>query len=72
MSAIGEAFAAIRRIVLMDANIERLDAQVSELSDNVDGLASGLAGLSDRVARLEGFIQGAAAASQVTPRLPRD
>lgn len=72
MSTLGDAFAALRRIILIDANIEKLERNVGNLSDNVDGLALGLSALRDRVSRLEGFIEGAAAASQVTPRLPRD
>lgn len=69
MSTIRDAFEGLRRIVLMDANIARLEGNVGDLSTNVDGLAEALAAVRDRVARLEGFIEGAAAA-RPTPRLP--
>lgn len=72
MSALGDAFQAIRRIALMDANIERLEANVADLADSVDGLADGLGALRDRVSRLEGFIEGAAAVSARRPELPRE
>ncbi len=70
MSTLRDAFEALRRVVLKDANIERLERNVGDLAGNVDGLADGLANLRDRVARLEGFVEGAAAASQARPRLP--
>ena len=68
MSAFGDALNAIRQVVLLHSRVETMDQRITDLAGDVDGLTDALAGLRDRVARLEGFIEGAAAASK--PRLP--
>lgn len=69
MSTVGDAFQALRQVLLIHANVERLEKSVDQLGDDVDGLAQALALVRDRVARLEGFIDGAAAVSNRRPRL---
>lgn len=72
MSTVSDMLKGLRQVVLMEANIARLERSVESLSNDVDGLADGLGALRDRVSRLEGFIEGAAAVSQSQPRLMRD
>lgn len=71
MTTVSDALKALREVVLIHANVERLESSVDKMSDDIDGLADGVGVLRDRVARLEGFLEGAAAA-QRTPRLPSE
>ena len=72
MSTVSDMLKGLRQVLLMEANIARLERSVDSLGGDVDGLAECLSALRDRVSRLEGFIEGAAAVSQTQPRLPRD
>jgi t-SNARE complex subunit (syntaxin) len=69
LSTVGDAFQALKQVLLIHANVERLERSVDKLGDDVDGLAQAVGGLRDRVSRLEGFIDGAAAAAKHRPRL---
>ena len=72
MSALGDAFKALREVVLMQSHIERLQDDVRTLTSDLDGLGTLVALLRDRVSRIEGLIEGAAMASGrfTPPRLP--
>jgi|GEM_PF-1444471 len=72
MSAIGEAFRALKQVVLMQSDLEKLQASVTQLGADVKGLSAGLGAVNNRVARLEGFIEGATAAGRAQPRLPEE
>ena len=69
MSAFGDALNAVRQVVLLHSRVETMDQRITRLAGDVDGLTDALAGLRDRVARIEGFLEGVAAASK--PRVPR-
>jgi t-SNARE complex subunit (syntaxin) len=69
---VGDAFQALRQVLLIHANVERLERSVGQLGDDVDGLAEAMSNLRDRVSRVEGFIDGATAASRNHPRLEGD
>ena len=57
-------------IPTMQDAMERSSKGLEEAHNKVRELCNSLTSVSDRVARLEGFIEGVASASQVTPRLP--
>ena len=67
MSAFGDALKAMRQVVLLHSRVEALDQRITTVAGDVDGLTDVVGALRDRVARLEGFLEGAAAASK--PRL---
>lgn len=72
MSAIADAFQALRSVMLLQANVERLERNVEGMASDLKGVKDYAASIDTRVARLEGFIDGAAAASAAPrPRLPR-
>ena len=70
MSAFSDAMAAIRDVVLMQANIEELEKDFSDMSADLKGLQDHVASISMRLARLEGMIEGAAIVTGRQPRLP--
>ena len=69
MSAFGDALQAIRQVVLLHSQVEALDQRITSMAADFAGMTEAVSSLRDRVARLEGFIEGAAAASK--RRLPR-
>ncbi len=64
MSAIGDALAAIRQVILMQQRMDQLDGRITQLVADVDGLTDALSNMRDRVSRLEGIIEGAAMAAR--------
>ena len=71
MSGLGEAFAALKNIALLHERVANLRTDVENLNSAVSGLREYAVAIDNRVARLEGFIEGAAAASGRRPKLPR-
>ena len=71
MSGLGEAFAALKNIALLHERVANLRTDVETLNSAVSGLREYAVAIDNRVARLEGFIEGAAAASGQRPKLPR-
>ncbi len=70
MSGFGEAFAALKNIALLHERVAVLRNDVEALNGNVSGLRDYAVSIDNRLARLEGFIQGAAAAGGKQSRLP--
>ena len=64
MSAIGDALAEIRQVILMQQRMDQLDGRITQLVADVDGLTDALSNMRDRVGRLEGIIEGAAMAAR--------
>ncbi|NTS65440.1 hypothetical protein HRV97_09720 [Sphingomonas sp. HHU CXW] len=64
MSAIGDALAAIRQVILMQQRMDQLDGRITQLVADVDGLTDALSNMRDRVSRLEGIIEGAVMAAR--------
>ncbi len=64
MSAISDALAAIRQVILMQQRMDQLDGRITQLVADVDGLTDALSNMRDRVSRLEGIIEGAAMAAR--------
>lgn len=63
MSAFGDIFSAMRQVILMQSRLDQLDQRMTRMAGDIDGLATGLLAVRDRVARLEGVIEGAAMAA---------
>jgi len=63
MSAIGEALKALRTVLMMQEDVRVLKQTAADQSERLAQLAEAHGHLRDRVARLEGFIEGAAMAS---------
>lgn len=70
MSLLTDALKTIQQFILIESRIEYLKAANDALRTDMRDLAYGLDAVSVRVARIEGFIEGAAAASYPT-RLPK-
>jgi hypothetical protein len=63
VSGLGEAFAALKNIALLHERVAVLRNDVEALNGNVAGLRDYAVSIDNRLARLEGFIEGATAAS---------
>ena len=72
MSGLGEAFAALKNAALLHERVENLRQDVIALNTGLGGLREYAVALDRRLSRLEGFIEGAAAASATQQRLPKD
>jgi hypothetical protein len=72
MSGLGEAFAALKNIALLHERVATLRGDVEALNGNVGGLRDYVVSVDRRLSRLEGFLEGAAAAGGQQPRLPKD
>ena len=68
MSAIGDALKALRTVLLMQEDMRLLKQTAVAQGEQLTRLAQAHGELRDRVSRIEGFIEGAAAASR-QPRI---
>lgn len=57
MGAVGDALQALQKVVIMQANIDRLQADFMRLSDDVRGLKDFTHAVDKRVARIEVLIE---------------
>ncbi len=65
MSVIGNALAALKRVVLLQDRVERMEAQISKMADDIDGLGELVHDLDKRLYALERIIDlGARSAGQ--------
>ncbi len=71
MSGLGEAFLALKNVMLLHERVEALKKELEGLADGQKDLNRSVADIDRRLARLEGFIQGAAAASGRGKKAPR-
>jgi branched-subunit amino acid aminotransferase/4-amino-4-deoxychorismate lyase len=72
MSTIGDVLAGLKKVMLLEANVARLERNIETLGQDVRRTRDYSEAIDKRVARLEGFLDGAAAASSARrPRLPR-
>lgn len=72
MSAIGDAFNGLKRVLLMQENIERLDKNLESMATDLRRTRDYAASIDQRLARLEGMIDGFGMAAAAQARLPRD
>ena len=71
MSALGDALAALKKVILIEENVSRLQDDMSILTEEVRRNREYTASVDRRVAVLEGMIQGFNMAAG-TRRLPKD
>lgn len=71
MSALGDALAALKKVVLIEENVSRLQSDMAMLTDEVRRNRDYTASVDRRVAVLEGMIQGFNMASAAR-RLPEE
>lgn len=71
MSIVGDAMTAVRNVVLMQANLERMERQIEKLDDNQDGLREAMFRLSERLTRVESVLFDERA-QIVRPALPKE
>lgn len=72
MSAFSDALKSLQKLLLLQSRIQRVEAATARVGKDVSDLADAVHQLNSRVARVEGFIEGAAtAAAPRRARLPR-
>jgi hypothetical protein len=70
MSAFGNAMNAIKSVLLMQANVDRLEKVVERQSDDIAGLRDAIGIVDRRLVRLEAFHEAAATYErQARPRI---
>ena len=69
MSSLGDAFAALKNVMLLHERLEGVQKDVERLSEDVKGLNRYAVEIDRRVARIEGVMEGYQRAS--APRRPR-
>lgn len=71
MSSVEKALGVIKAAMLMNERFDGIEEDMKNLAEDVTALGRSHSELAQRVARLEGLIEGAAMASGLQPRLPR-
>lgn len=70
MSSLGDAFAALRNVLLMQSDLERIEEQMGKLAEDMRGLRDYSVTIDKRVVRLETMVEMTAArASRTQPRI---
>ncbi len=72
MSIFGDAVSALRSVVLMQANIERMDRQIERLDQTQDGFREALFRLSERLTRVESVLFDPRPPISTRRRLPKE
>jgi hypothetical protein len=73
VSSVGDAFAALKNVMLLHERMERVQKDVERLTDDLKDTNRWTAEIDRRVARIEGVMEGFQRASATTrrPRLPK-
>ena len=71
MSALGDAMRGIQQLLTLQLRIDQLEASNRRVAEDNKALADGLQLLSERVARIEGMIEGAEMVRSRRARLPK-
>ncbi len=72
MSVFGDAMTALRNVVLMQANLDRMDRQIEKLDQVQDGFREVLYRLSERLTRVETHLFDARPTMLERPTLPKE
>lgn len=72
MSAFSDVVSGIRKVLVIEEQVSRLDRDVQNLAHDVRRTKDYAEGIDGRVKRIEGFLDGVAAATGQTLRLPKD
>ena len=68
MSAFDRIYTGLKSVITMNERFDRVDAMLRGLGEDIGRLSASHAELAQRVARIEGMIEGAAMAAR--PRKP--
>jgi hypothetical protein len=73
MGAVGDLLAGIKQVILLQENVARLQRDVENLAHDVRRVRDYAGNIDQRVARIEGVMEGygRAAATAPQPRLPK-
>lgn len=73
MSGVDRAYGLIKSVMLMGERFDAIDRTIEALSGDLSDLGKSHSELAQRVARIEGVMEGYARASTMprTPRLPK-
>ena len=72
MSLIGDALAAIKSVLLMQASVERVERQVDRLGDDQAGFREALIQMNNRLIRVETILDERFNDGRRTLSLPRE
>ena len=72
MSALGDALAALRKVILIEANLARVEKDVDALADEIRTTRDYAASIDRRVAMIEGTLRGFSMARGMPPALPEN
>lgn len=72
MSTLGDVWSGIRKMLLIEEAIGRMEKDIDTLGDDLRRTREYAETIDGRVSRIEGFLDGVAAASGQPPRLPKD
>ena len=72
MSAPGDVLSGIKKVLLLEESVTRIEKNFDILSGDVRRTRDYAESIDRRVTRLEGFIEGATAASGQQARLPKE
>jgi hypothetical protein len=70
VSSVGDAFAALKKVMLLHERMERVQKDVERLTGDLKDTNRWVAEIDRRVARIEGVMEGFARAS-TAPRRPK-
>ena len=72
MSVLERAITAIKDVLLLRDQFKQMREEVNRMGGNMNAMLDDIRDLEQRMARLEGFVQGAAAVGGRQPKLPKD
>lgn len=72
MSLLSDATSALKNVVLMQSNIERLEKVTDRQDQDIAGIREAMSKLSERLVRLETIIDEARADARAQRRLPKE
>jgi hypothetical protein len=72
VSVFGDAVTALRNVVMMQANLERMDRQIEKLDQAQDGFREALFRLSERLTRVESVLFDPRPPIALRRKLPKD
>ena len=71
MSVFERAIGTLKDVLLLREQLAQMRVEMARMGDNVGSLIGDIRALEQRLARVEGFIEGASVSAGRQPRLPR-
>jgi TPP-dependent indolepyruvate ferredoxin oxidoreductase alpha subunit len=72
MSTLGDVLSGVKKVLLLEESVARIEKNFDKLGEDVRRTRDYADSIDRRVTRLEGFIEGATAASGQQARLPKE